>query len=154
MRHKFRAWDKVNKKMYDVTVIDFEAETVQVLHFDDWVGKDPDTAKPVECSFMKKYGKYLRFEDVVLVHSTGLEDKNGVEIYAGDIVRLSYGIPPISDSLVIEYADNETIADISVSGWWMRNIRENGCSSSLCKTYENDLEVIGNKWENPELKEV
>jgi len=82
---------------------------------------------------------------------TGLHDKNGKGIWEGDIARLFYGIPPTHDTLVIEYADDENVADISVSGWWMRNTRENGCSSSLCKTYENDLEVIGNIHENPEL---
>lgn len=89
---------------------------------------------------------------------TGLYDKKrtkeypeGQEICEGDIVRLFYGIPPTHDTLVIEYADDENVADISVSGWWMRNKRKNGCSSSLCKTYENDLEVIGTVYENPEL---
>jgi len=82
---------------------------------------------------------------------TGLCDKNGKEVYEGDIVTLSYGIPPTFDTLLIEYADDEYVADISVSGWWMRNIRPNGCSSSLCKTYENDIEIIGNIHENPEL---
>lgn len=82
---------------------------------------------------------------------TGLKDKNGTEIFEGDIITLSYGIPAKVDTLVIEYADDETVADISVSGWWMRNTRPNGCSSSLCKTYENDLEVIGNIHQHPDL---
>ena len=85
--------------------------------------------------------------------STGLKDSDGVEIYDKDIVKLCYGIPPTFDTLVIEYADDETVADISVSGWWMRNIRPNGVSGSLCKTYENDLEIIGNTTDNPELLE-
>ena len=82
---------------------------------------------------------------------TGRQDMNEVEIYDKDIVKLCYGIPPTFDTLLIEYADDETVGDISVSGWWMRNIRPNGVSGSLCKTYENDLEIIGNATDNPEL---
>ncbi len=83
--------------------------------------------------------------------STGRKDRNGVEIYGGDITKLSYGIPPTYDTLIIEYADDETVGIISVSGWWMRNVRKNGVSGSLCKAYENDLEIIGNTTDNPKL---
>ena len=83
--------------------------------------------------------------------NTGFKDREGKDIYGKDIVKLCYGIPPTFDTLLIEYADDETVGDISVSGWWMRNIRPNGVSGSLCKTYENDLEIIGNATDNPEL---
>lgn len=76
---------------------------------------------------------------------------DGDNIFDGAIAKLSYGIPPTQDTVVIEYADNEVVADISVSGWWMRNIRSNGVSASLCKTYENDLKIIGHVHTDPDL---
>jgi len=82
---------------------------------------------------------------------TGLKDIEDTEIYEKDIIKLTYGIPPISDKLLIEYAQNEYVNEVSVSGWWMRNIRKNGCSSSLCSIYQGDITIIGNTTDNPEL---
>lgn len=93
-------------------------------------------------------GDWCKVTDVA--HSTGKNDKNGDEIFEGMRVKLSYGIPPTYDILTIEYADDEVVADISVSGWWMRNTRPNGCSASLCKTYEGDLEILPDKEQSNE----
>ena len=98
----------------------------------------------------------IPIDPTTLAMQTGIEDKHKVEIYGsysvdgiksegGDRVKLSYGIPPTCDILKIEYVNNEETMDMFVSGWWMRNERENGVSTSLCKTYENDLEIIGEK---------
>ncbi len=97
---------------------------------------------------------YFNNPKIILMQYTGLKDKSGVEIYEGDIVTITYGIPPISDKLIVEYADNKVVADISVSGWWLRNTIENCESGSLCKTYEDSLEIIGNIYENPGLVNV
>ena len=58
---KFRAWDKANKKMLKIDIIDFYSEEIMVL-------EDDST---------------MKFSDVVLMQSTGLFDKNGVEFEAG-----------------------------------------------------------------------
>ena len=86
---------------------------------------------------------------------TWRKDRNNIKIFSDDICKLSYGIPPKTDTVVIEWADDkETVGGLAVSGWWMRNIRKGGVSGSLCKIYEPDLEIIGNVTDNPELLEV
>lgn len=74
---------------------------------------------------------------------TGLTDKHGVEIYEGDIVR-SHG-----NAHVIIW-DNET------AGYRTRSVSSASVQMSLGQWINeavpiNDLEVIGNIYENPEL---
>lgn len=87
-------------------------------------------------------------DEVILMQSTGLKDKNGVEIFEGDICkiqRIPSGMRPIF--LVSDYIKEKLIfSKITILG--QNSYEETGGYTG------NFLEVIGNRFENPELLEV
>src|SRR5699024_1781151 len=89
--------------------------------------------------YWEDYGEYLstsKLGDVVLMQSTGILEKNGAEIYEGDVVT---------------YKDNrgrKRIGKINYANakYYIGNFEVLGYASA-----RYGLEVIGNKYENPEL---
>ena len=108
---KFRAW--YEGKMYEVFEINISGSTVAI-----------------------SLPRFPFIQDVIpdeLMQYTGLKDKNGNEIYEGDVIRHEfegeYG--PYEHRDTVEYHE--------------------GAFYPICEKPGNEFEVIGNIYENPEL---
>lgn len=69
---------------------------------------------------------------------TGLTDKNGREIYEGDIYRLTFDGGKTFDP------DLKAVRNFVEDSYWLKSLGYQG----------QDVEVIGNIYENPELLKV
>lgn len=131
---KFRAWDKNTNDVVSVKTIDLE--------------NDGSVGCIVDYS-----GINLDISECVLMQSTGLKDKNGVEIFEADVVKVSDGGNEEDSytSVVKNYADEGYPAfDIEAPSSWY--YESNVLSTIMGGDYET-IEVIGNIWENPNLLE-
>lgn len=148
---KFRAWDKQGNKMvhsgdywkpHDRVLTSGQVNvssrgiTVNVTHEDSskdyCVGDDGRTYY-----YHWDYDK-LYFQDVELMQYTGLKDKNGKEIYEGDVVEMTAN----KTVMTIEFRDAGFC--FCTRGMNPTPLYRNGIGYCPCQ-------VIGNIYENPEL---
>ena len=127
---KFRAWDTNSGKMADI-----------------------DMRAYLEPHGLNETIEQHTKDGLVLMQYTGLKDKNGKEIYEGDILRIGED-------------DEDDRAEI-VKVEWLERYPRNGaemCAFMLVGAWDKEfahfydyafcgLEVIGNIYENPELLE-
>ncbi|ALA47254.1 TPA: YopX family protein [Streptococcus pneumoniae] len=131
---KFRVWVKIGKRMVfsdDILAIDYENKEIvtQQVYFENGLPDDRD----IYC---------YDFDEIELMQSTGLKDKNGKEVFIGDIVKCTRGC------LHEVYLEKE-YGGTFIGG--MPAVYLKGFGDGYAWTeYE---EIIGNIYENPELLE-
>lgn len=120
---KFRAWSNEHHRYCDFVTLD---------EIGRWIG------------WIKTSGVFLTTVDIVLEQSTGLKDKNGKAIYEGDLVSCGTidGNPVGLVGFRTEFGCWEVLDPNHAFG-----------GENFAEYYCNEMEVVGNIHENPELLE-
>ena len=123
---KFRAWDKENNQMLDVQELNFE---------DCFYGGEMQIKTTM-------YNDYFDNREMPLMQYTGLHDKNGKEIYEGDIIKIKH----IGKTVIawVAYDDEDAGFVTKCKNIILHN-------ELLSDINMRDKEVIGNIYDNPDL---
>lgn len=128
MTPKFRAYDSSSlSRMY-------QPDEVIIWNGNVYV----NDSKKLTCNNLKGWS----IDDEYLMQSTGLFDKNGQEIFEGDIVKMAkdvYFAPTYYE--VVRHR----------GGAYLLESKQHGCELWLRHA---DCDVVGNVYENPEFLEV
>lgn len=120
---RLRAWDKEFKEMVQVDALVFDEQIVKATYKNGNVVKED----------LKNY---------ILMQSTGLTDKNGKEIFEGDVVKMAKNV--YSEPTYYEVVRHR-------GGAYRLDSKQYGCELWLRHT---DCEIAGNIWEDGELLDV
>lgn len=127
-KFKVRVWSKALERVLtkDEWFLDFDGN----LYFEEY-DEDSNQYKPI-----------LVPEDYYVVQQyTGILDKNGKEVFEGDVIKHRDGSyqAPLYDHVVVEWMSENDGYDYT--GW------------KFCDTFlqGGEFEVVGNIFENPEL---
>ena len=133
MTPRYIAWIKTEKRMFfsdDILAIDYENEEIvtQQVYFENGLPDD---------RFIYCY----KTDEIELMQSTDMVDRNGNIIFEGDIVKMSKDV--YSEPTYYEVVRHR-------GGAYRLESKQHGCELWLRHT---DCEVVGNIYENPELLE-
>ena len=128
---RYRAWVKIGKRMVfsdDILDIDYENKEIvtQQVYFENGLLDDRD----IYC---------YDLEEIELMQSTAMVDRDGRIIFEGDIVKMSKDV--YSEPTYYEVVRHR-------GGAYRLESKQHGCELWLRHT---DCEVVGNVFENKEL---
>ena len=128
---KFRAWHRELGRMMLIKNMYFQDGSVEELELNDTVMNDYITAYP---------------DEIELIQSTGLKDKNGQEIFEGDIIDIE-----VDDT---ETPINARVFQNSKIGILMFHVFEDNEDVPMVELLEDNsvaFEIIGNIYDNKDL---
>lgn len=150
---KFRAWSKSQKLMFHN--VQNAYDTLRA-HYPPEIENASDEERDRWCLYKNSFGDVLESNDFDVMQFTGLHDKNGKEIYEGDIVNYREDLPSMNErQKAIQGADMVQIDEVGIIQWtdsdasfdihFKDYVRGFGARGDVT------MEVLGNIHENPEL---
>lgn len=134
---KFRVWHYELGRLMSVKCMFFQDSEIEEFELNDALMNDYITAYP---------------DDIELMQSTGLKDKNGKEIFEGDIVRTTRFLGRADEIGGFYEYDKEFIGIVKqLEGFW---VIDTGSDAVCLWTEIEENEIIGNIYENKEFLEV
>jgi len=131
MKNRFKVWDNEKKEWVDAGIgQDIFCNNTGQLFF-----KHYEEIKELD---LKRYFK---------VNITGLTDKNGNEIYEGDVLRGYFNIDDVENHIYLQLTEKEKKDCYKI---FLVDSIHFGYSYPIPEI----LEIIGNRFENPELLEA
>ena len=132
---KFRAWDTITNKMHtSIEELCFEnGILIEVIFKKSWDGIDSCADEVVD---------WQNADQTILMQYTGLKDKNGAEIYEGDII-----IKPANKNRHLEVVFSTDISCFEA----IHSVGARSLSGYV--NSDGGVLIIGNRWDSPELLE-
>ena len=160
---KFRVWDGLKEEMnFEGVNFSHNKNDCAVMHggysMYEEVWEEEDFVNNPGLDKLYKVGDLI----FPVMQYTGLKDKNGKEIYEGDIIKIFYDGSVESEIIcTIEFGEHSFGYDSDYAytgecyGYWAKPVKESKrdyvMGDYFDMTLSKQIEVIGNKYENPEL---
>lgn len=119
---RFRAWDKENREMLEVHGISFD---VQGIWTNEMIDNESD-------------GNFIFLSDIELLQSTGLKDRNGIEMFEGDVLKTKCG----------EHGRHIGIVTFRSGKFLSIGVKQ---YEGYVEELDCAFEIVGNQFEHPHL---